>query len=87
MPEEEVVRHVVEENLWRDDEFIGHFSKKIPASQTTGRGTLVQVEVEVHWLRYRYRYTVHCTLYRYKNSEMLLYSIVYSNYFRLSFLI
>ena len=49
MPEEEVVRHVVEENLWRDDEFIGHFSKKITASQTTGRGTLVQVEVEVHW--------------------------------------
>jgi hypothetical protein len=33
MPPEEVVRHVVEENLWRDDEFIGQFSKEPPGNQ------------------------------------------------------
>jgi hypothetical protein len=32
MPPEEVVRHVVEENLWRDDEFIGQFSKEPPGT-------------------------------------------------------
>jgi hypothetical protein len=34
MPPEEVVRHVVEENLWRDDEFIGQFSKEPPGNST-----------------------------------------------------
>jgi hypothetical protein len=41
MPPEEVVRHVVEENLWRDDEFIGQFSKEPPGNQHLNTSSLV----------------------------------------------
>ncbi len=47
MPPEEVVRHVVEENLWRDDEFIGQFSKEPPGTSTwTQHGSLIFL---CHW--------------------------------------